>query len=122
MEPFESPKLDLDDDVYVVVFFGGCFFGRFHVCETSGGGFFWRKKKGSNMILQEHLGNLTVGFAMLICNKAWGMWYLWMFIKFKFSWFVFYCWSISLYRISVGKCQVYTLATLGVFLDRDVDA
>lgn len=40
MEPFESPKLDLDDYVYVVVFFGGCLFGRFHACDTSGGGFF----------------------------------------------------------------------------------
>ena len=45
-----------------------------------------------------------------------------MLIKFKFSLFVFVSWPICLYRIRVGKCQVYTLATLGVFLDRDVDA
>ena len=57
---------------------------------------------------------------MLICNKAWGCDTCGCLSNISLVDF-FDCWSICLYRISVGKCQVYTLATLGVW-DRDVDA
>ena len=51
MEPFVSPKLDLDDGVSVSI----------------------AAKKGFNMILREHLGNLAVGVCHVDLQQSLGM-------------------------------------------------